>query len=1856
VSTQDNSNNLESIARTVKRANISKDFALIFAECNSLDEQEKYVEKLREKCSQEGIVLTEVKLLERPPVKRLLPVVKEHLAKTFNDGLPERLGIQITGLELSILLDEDEQAPAVLQILNMNRESYYQDMPYPFIFWLPEYACIKVANAAPDFWSIQVGSVTFSTAETQQSILMENIASGKNITAWQDKLSQIPVLERLLDTLKSPGVRVDLLVKSADAYYYIGKIDRARQRYEQAIKENQKAKGKPQRVAEAYNKLGLIYSDLGANKDNLEKAEKSLRQFLDIVEQEHRTDLLTMGYNHMGLVYDKHRKYHQALQAYKKAQEISRRHGHRRLEGDVLGNMGLLYRKQKKFEDALNMHKQALGVSREMNDVQGEVLDLSNIGLIYHEQNQHEKAIDYYTQALLINRRVGNKLEEMNQLIHMGDAWKALENFSKALENYQLAKVIAEEINIDIFTVLERQAALYGPGGIEDREQEILLLKEAIEKSRQMEKSDKELQYWERLCEIYRKRNEIIDKSNSLMQMEALIKKQIQDSENEDKRIEGYEKLLKIYEDLNKNKELKACKKKLEELNERHIIVWFEPDTVAMEKEQPVVQVGKAYQLNLRVVQKLPTHPLVYQVKIPYFKEHQRLTNMMERPIIEGRRISEDRIERSTKKNTTLEGDIKSGVKEFCKFLIENFDCETADAEKCFNVFTMKIRSPLTPNDLRKNFDTCTEWIYKKDAYWGTKAQALIHQEKEVMDSSYPDILQEKREKINKVRSPSPPPYISDPFAIPVSFQFKSSGFIFDQSDIEVLLSENNISNVGSVSITPKSKGYHSFYVKVLIETFGYTKGFEIPFQAVQKKPSKKTSLEKFRDLKLHLNQMLNSPQERGRRFESWLIELFQASGLKSEGSFTRNASNEEFVGVIHEGLNTFLLEAKWQKSLINAQNVRIFHNKIQRTIGTYGILISVSGFNEDAIHIAEEMIPIRLFLIDMSHLEALLEQKINGKTWINTLVKIASLYEKSFISVEDILKGEIVKTLNIRIDRSKEETEALLQVIDEDEAIAMEVSDADLLFGDNSLLVHKNLKKSLQVVMSIPARGRKGIKEDSDTKLFTLALKNNCSTRTGSYRWEIKGNSVEGDTHSHIEFEKDPLTLFPNETSGTITDHRDDQQEIEFWLDPAKIKKVHTYNFSFKVRYSIGIQLYPAGETGQGPAGGEKQIDFSIEIQCFHDVKDNYLVVDFGSSAICAYYYTLYPETLGQNCVRIPLQSPMYQLPSEDDLLPSIINLRNVVRDGINDAETVREVDDPGKMAVAGTEHFVDLPARKDIFAMCPDTVLSSIKLLVVQGVKIAPIPGMVSFGLFGEKRPFNFIDENGEVKQGYPTLKSILKSCYKYLLKNYIDKYGKFYRKVVLTYPNVYNYSHISFLQDQVFKEIFQESGRVYFENIGMESESNSVLYYYLSRRKTQEAPNVENVMVIDIGAGIMNMSYAKIEWEKWAQDAVTPKHIEIIKRDGIAMAGDSLDKAIALQVHSILKKFTQFEDVDYANKIATNGELDLSPERKHTLKKVMFALKIKHILDFKKTMAESDNDDYVDICLGENDKQNGLCEVRQELHEISLVQDPGESINVTLKNKFGKLYIGMTKKDWLNLPYLKRFEHLLIEKLGAFTNEIDIPNDLTIVMSGRTSLWPAVSKAVRTVFTGVNINMAEDIWPSDITQKALELKRAVILGAVQKATTWKGVEFKENIIAGVEAVRYQKGADGSKPSSWSIKTFPRSSEPSLTINLANSSYFELGIKTSMDFVPFTGADSYKRDDYCLKDKVITITLGKLQDTGDYHFFVKSDKYQKGKGTRLTHILSQETAFLRTRTRYWPVKDAQLREIEPEEFNENV
>ncbi|UCH95815.1 MAG: hypothetical protein JSV88_02930 [Candidatus Aminicenantes bacterium] len=878
----------------------------------------------------------------------------------------------------------------------------------------------------------------------------------------------------------------------------------------------------------------------------------------------------------------------------------------------------------------------------------------------------------------------------------------------------------------------------------------------------------------------------------------------------------------------------------------------------------------------------------------------------------------------------------------------------------------------------------------------------------------------------------------------------------------------------------------------------------------------------------------------------------------------------------------------------------------------------------------------------------------------------------------------KIFKALNLRINRSKEETEALVQLIDEDQPVPLNTPDNKKITQnitiDNWLLAHQGSKDLIPVKLKIPGDGKpeKGIKEVGETKLFDLVLKNNCNTKTGFYNWEIKNVTVIGN--NRIKFDEKAVNLVPDKNSGRIEDSKDSIEEIEFCLDYTKVRDLCSYHFDFILKFTLCIHLFPQGKPKDKSPTTEadvllKQMDFTITFDCFHDVKDNYLVIDFGTSAICAFFHTQYLDSSGSNYFQIPFESPPDSIPSEEHLLPSIVNLRNTAKGN----EIIRKNDDEAtKLAEAGSEHFIDLPALNDIFGLCPDSVLNSIKLLIVQGIKVIPIPEKIDFGF--EKRDFLYINEDGKPKKGYPSLSSVLKSCYEHLLKSYIEKGdqqsnstgknqsnksreedSRRYRKLVLTHPNVYNNSHISFLKEHVFREVFQEPGRAYFENITLESESNCVLYYYLLKRtgpdylakqNEKDVPGEENVLIIDIGAGTLDISYARVKWKK-EMEVVTPADIEVIKRDGIAMAGDALDKAIALQVHDLLKGFNEFEDFKYTNQIASMDDRGLDSKRKLDLKKIMFAFKITHILAFKKDMSARDEDEIVDICLGDNSEKAGLGEIVVESLENTINQ--GQSITVKLINRYGKLYLGMKKKEWLSMPYLQRFKQLLIDKLKAFTTQLTIPSDLNIVLSGRTSLWPDVRKAVTNVFDkNKNIEIADDIWPQDAYKKAIELKRSVILGAIQKATTWKQVAFKETSISGVEALRYQKGTDGFNPKSWEIKTFNQNSP--IHVNLANSSYFELGIKTSLDFVPLIGADGYKRDHYCERDKKVEITLEKMTDGKSYNFYVKTDKFKKGKGTRLRQVLSHETAFLRTKSRYWPVHEVQLWEIPPEQFNENT
>ena len=63
----------------------------------------------------------------------------------------KKLVLIIRGLEKSIGMFGDY--PPVLQDLNFVRDAFTNSVPYPIVFFLPDYAIARVVKFAPDFWA-----------------------------------------------------------------------------------------------------------------------------------------------------------------------------------------------------------------------------------------------------------------------------------------------------------------------------------------------------------------------------------------------------------------------------------------------------------------------------------------------------------------------------------------------------------------------------------------------------------------------------------------------------------------------------------------------------------------------------------------------------------------------------------------------------------------------------------------------------------------------------------------------------------------------------------------------------------------------------------------------------------------------------------------------------------------------------------------------------------------------------------------------------------------------------------------------------------------------------------------------------------------------------------------------------------------------------------------------------------------------------------------------------------------------------------------------------------------------------------------------------------------------------------------------------------------------------------------------------------------------------------------------------------------------------------------------------------------------------------------------------------------------
>lgn len=124
------------------------------------------------------------------------------------------------------------------------------------------------------------------------------------------------------------------------------------------------------------------------------------------------------------------------------------------------------------------------------------------------------------------------------------------------------------------------------------------------------------------------------------------------------------------------------------------------------------------------------------------------------------------------------------------------------------------------------------------------------------------------------------------------------------------------------------------------------------------------------------LDLLSEPPQKRGFMLERLLRELFELFDLDPKASF--RLVGEQIDGAFTFDNTDYLLEAKWQDSLVSIKELDAFGGKLGRKLeNTLGLFLSMNGFSEDAIR-AHSTGRRLMILMDGADLMAVLEGRID--------------------------------------------------------------------------------------------------------------------------------------------------------------------------------------------------------------------------------------------------------------------------------------------------------------------------------------------------------------------------------------------------------------------------------------------------------------------------------------------------------------------------------------------------------------------------------------------------------------------------------------------------------------------------------------------------------------------------------------------------------------------------------------------------------------------------------------------------------------------------------------------------------------
>ena len=406
---------LRTLARGVTRA---RAFALFFAVCNKPWERDQLIAMLAKALP--GTSMHRVELTAQ---------TTDVLAEICLQAPQPQGPVLVVGLEQAVPSDTPHHE--VLAALNLQRPQWPARLPYPVIFWVPQYVLGFLEREAPDFFDWRSDTISFPDLAKEEVDHLRRFVWNPAVDGSLNVEARQARTQELRARLEQSPPSDDPVARSAQAGWLreLGTLLAFSGDWEQALAKLQEALAIYEALGDKRSRavtLGDIANILSA-KGEVDAALQLHQERLGIFEAlgDKLSRAVTLG--DIARIRADKGEVDAALQLHQEELAIYEASGDKRSRAQTLADMAHISLQKGDAEKAIKLQDEALLVAEELGDLDGVASTLWSIAQIYLSQQNLKAAFEpvmkSYATFLKIGRLQGISIVgvSLGQLLCMAD-------------------------------------------------------------------------------------------------------------------------------------------------------------------------------------------------------------------------------------------------------------------------------------------------------------------------------------------------------------------------------------------------------------------------------------------------------------------------------------------------------------------------------------------------------------------------------------------------------------------------------------------------------------------------------------------------------------------------------------------------------------------------------------------------------------------------------------------------------------------------------------------------------------------------------------------------------------------------------------------------------------------------------------------------------------------------------------------------------------------------------------------------------------------------------------------------------------------------------------------------------------------------------------------------------------------------------------------------------------------------------------------------------------------------------------------------------------------------------------------